>query len=560
MLGVDGMDPGFVERHWADLPNLDRLRRSGMFSRLATTWPPQSPVAWSTFITGESPDHTGIYDFIHRDPATMQAYLSTDKTVAPEWVIPIGPWRLPLSSSHVIDLRKGRPFWEGLKDVTIMRIPANYPPSKAGKELAGMGVPDLRGTEGTFTYFTNDPNLTPGSVAGGEIRGVTLNRGHAELSLAGPPNTMREGNPTATLKMVADVDPDLAYIRLAIGDRKFILKQGEWSDWIPADFVLIPHVASVRGLFRLYAKEVHPDFGLYVSPINVDPERPALPLSSPPSFSRSIADAIGEFGTLGIPEDTAAARQNIFSLDDFIDETKRIAATERRLLGYSLRHYEGGLLFYYFSTVDQASHMLWGKHEDALLGFYRSVDGTIGEVMRQEPGATIIVMSDHGFTAFDRAVNLNTWLISQGWMALDANGAIDWKQTQAYALGLNGLYVKDKALEREIRDRLLAFRDPDSGKLVVTAIEETHPAPDNRNVAPDLIVGYSPGYRASWETALGQAPASAVIEDNNDLWIGDHCVDPAFVPGVLFAPRGFIGARPSIADMAGAIMRLFPPS
>src|SRR5690348_16928636 len=72
VLGVDGMDPRFVEAHWNELPNLRRLRQSGGLERLATTTPPQSPVAWSSFITGMDPAQDGIFDFVHRDPATLQ--------------------------------------------------------------------------------------------------------------------------------------------------------------------------------------------------------------------------------------------------------------------------------------------------------------------------------------------------------------------------------------------------------------------------------------------------------------------------------------------------------
>ncbi len=570
------MDPAFTERHWADLPNLARLRNEGSFSRLATTTPPQSPVAWSTFMTGLSPDDTGIFDFIHRDPSNMQPYLSMDKTVAARWSLPLGPYRLPLSRSRVIALRKGEPFWEKLAQrgipVTIMRIPANYPPSKAGKELSGMGVPDLRGTEGTFTYFTDDPSFTPGAVAGGEIRAVSLNHGHADLSLEGPPNTLRTDGAATSIQLQVDVDPELPYVRIRSGDHSIILKQGEWSEWIKAEFVLAPHIASVSGMFRLFAKQLHPAFGLYVSPVNADPGDPALPLSSPASFSRAIEEQIGPFPTLGIPEDTAAARLNVMSLDDFVAETHRLENTERKLLDYSLAHFEGGLLFFYFSTVDQSSHMLWARHEDRLLPFYRQIDAVVGEVMQRESGASIIVMSDHGFTAFDRAVNLNTWLLEQGWLALNAAGAIDWTRTRAYALGLNGLYLnlagreqhgivapaEAQYLKTAIRAALAGFRDAESGRAVVSSAIETHVSAANRNVAPDLIVGYSPGYRASWETALGQVPRS-IIEDNNDLWIGDHCIDPAYVPGVLFAPRGLIRGNPALGDLAGAIMRLFPP-
>ena len=76
-----------------------------------------------------------------------------------------------------------------------------------------------------------------------------------------------------------------------------------------------------------------------------------------------------------------------------------IERDELKLLRYSLAHFREGLLFFYFSSIDQNSHMLWGKHEPELLEVYRAVDSAIGEVMDRFPDADIIVMSDHGFNS-----------------------------------------------------------------------------------------------------------------------------------------------------------------
>ena len=114
VLGIDGMDPGFVERHWDLLPNLAQLRRRGSFSRLATTMPPQSPVAWSSFITGLEPDQHGIFDFVLRDPATLEPFSSFGRIEEPRFRVTLGPYILPLSGSRVISLRKGTAFWQVL--------------------------------------------------------------------------------------------------------------------------------------------------------------------------------------------------------------------------------------------------------------------------------------------------------------------------------------------------------------------------------------------------------------------------------------------------------------
>jgi len=542
------MDPVFVERHWADLPNLARLRQRGSYSHLETTDPPQSPVAWSTFITGLDPGEHGIFDFVHRDPVTLEPYLSTDKTVGPSFTLRLGSWQLPLSRSRVVSLRRGRAFWEYLSDrgipVTIVRIPANYPPSEAGTELGGMGTPDLRGTEGTFTYYTDDPTETSHEVPGGLIRNVEVRASHVELRVEGPPNTLRRGHAYAAVQLIADLDPDRPYVRLQTGEAMAIVRQGEWSGWLPADFPLLPHVASVRGMFRVFAKQLHPRFELYVSPVNVDPEEPALPISTPGSYARVVATAMGRWSTLGIPEDTSALRQGVFNLREFLSQSRLVFDDERRLLDDSLRRFQGGLLFFYFSTVDQNSHVLWGKHDAELLNIYRAVDASIGEVMRREPGAELMVMSDHGFAAFNRAVNLNTWLVSRG------------LRTKAYALGLNGLYLLDKRVEQEVRQQLLDLRDPASGHKMIASVTETSPSPQNRSIAPDLIVGYSAGYRASWQTALGEAPEGLVV-DNDDAWIADHCIDPREVPAVLFTTRTIHREAPRLKDLPVSLLELF---
>jgi predicted AlkP superfamily phosphohydrolase/phosphomutase len=309
--------------------------------------------------------------------------------------------------------------------------------------------------------------------------------------------------------------------------------------------------------------------------VNIDPEVPELPISAPANYSRKIARDTGPFYTQGIAEDTAAMRQGVFSLADYIAQSRLVFDDEKKLLHYSLAQFHEGLLFVYFSSIDQNSHMLWGKHEPELLETYRAVDAAVGEVLANARGADVIVMSDHGFTTFDRGVNLNTWLWKNGYLTLEGGPStdeepfarVDWSKTQAYALGLNGLYLNlagrekqgvvgadngSQALLRKIGDELLAFRDPADGRPVV----ETVYAPARSDVAPDLIIGYARGYRASWQTALGAAP-EALIEDNRDAWIGDHCINAADVPGVLFSNRKVRVDDPQLKDVTVSILGMF---
>jgi predicted AlkP superfamily phosphohydrolase/phosphomutase len=583
VLGVDGMDPEFVARHWDQLPHLRQLRDQGSFQRLATTTPPQSPVAWSTLITGLDPGQHGIFDFIHRDAATLEPFSSLSKTEDSRYQLKLGSFLLPLSASKIISLRKGTPFWQTLSEhgvpVTIIRMPTNYPPVDAGRALSGMGTPDLDGTLGTFTFFTDDIEEVSRSVSGGNIVKMHLTDGHAALELQGPPNALRTDHAATTATLLLDVDPEHAAARLESGDDVQVLKEGEWSSWMVASFPLIPHLSSVSGTFRVFVKQLHPGIRLYVSPINIDPMAPALPVSAPENWSREVAHETGRFFTLGIPEDTSALRQKVLTLDEFKSQAKMVAEEERTLLRYSLKHFSKGFLFFYFSSIDQNSHILWGRHEPELLQVYQAVDECIGEVMRARPKADLIVMSDHGFTSFDRAVNLNAWLNHRGSLSLTERpgdettlSSVDWGNTEAYAIGLNGLYLnlrgrelhgvvppgqQSRAILANLRNQLIAWRDPANGRQVVEAVYETKAGAENAAVAPDLIVGYARGYRASWQTALGGTPQDE-IQDNSDDWIGDHCINPADVPGVLFTSRPMQpGSVLGIKDVTSLILGRF---
>jgi predicted AlkP superfamily phosphohydrolase/phosphomutase len=567
------MDPEFIQRHWSDLPNLAALRDHGSFARLSTTTPPQSPVAWATFTTGLDPSGHGIFDFVHRDPLTLQPFLSMGETRPPRFTIPLGPYQIPLARPQVVSLRKGKAFWELLEargiPATIIHMPANYPPVESGTAISGMGTPDLRGTQGTFSFYTDDPGIEQGSVPGGRIIRAEVVDGHAGLSIEGPPNSLRRDRQYAMLSLHVDIDPEKPFARLAAGGTMAIVREGEWSEWIPVDFSLIPHLASVRGMFRVYPRQLHPGFELYVSPVNIDPLSPDLPISVPKSFSREIALRTGRYSTLGIPEDTSALRQGVFNLQEFLSQSRLVMADERKLLDDSLNQFRKGLLFYYFSSVDQNSHVLWGHHDAELLNFYRAVDEAIGEVQRREPSAELMIMSDHGFASFDRAVGLNNWLEEQGLLARLSNGDIDWPRTKIYAIGLNALYVnltgrerfgivqpgpESDALIQRVREQLLALRDSKNGAVVVETVSNTHA------VSPDLIVGYARGYRASWQTGIGGF-SNSILEDNVDAWIADHCINAADVPGVLFTTRRIRIADPALKDLPVSLLALFglPP-
>ena len=586
VLGIDAMDPSFLERHWDALPNLARLRREGDFKRLGTTIPPQSPVAWSTFTTGMNPGGHGIYDFIHRDPATMTIFSSMGETEPPKRVLPIGPYLIPLSSGHIRNFRHGRAFWQILSEhgvpVSMLRMPNNFPPVECeGRTLSGMGTPDMRGTFGTFTFFTDDLQEESRDVPGGRIVRVTVQDNRVPLVIEGPENTMRKDHQRSSVTMTVRRDPQHAAALFEVDGQRLLLREGEWSGWIRVRFPVVPLLKSAAGMFRIYARRLNPEFQLYVSPVNIDPYSPELPISTPASYSRELADAVGPFYTQGISEDTAALRSGVLSREEYRRQSAEVGREHFALLDRALDRMQGGVLFFHYLGIDQDSHMLWGKYETELLETYKRVDAEIGRVLARSHDATVMVISDHGFSSFDRAVNLNTWLWREGFLTLDdpANAGdeemfahVDWPHTQAYALGLNAVYINLRGREKngsvepgeanrvvdEIARRLSEFRDPKDGRAVTAAVYKAREVYHGEAVAsaPDLVVGWAAGFRASWRTALGAVP-KALIEDNKDEWRGDHCIAAHLVPGVFLSTRKSRVPDPRLEDLTSTLLAEF---
>ncbi len=604
VLGIDGMDHGLTERLMAEgrLPNLSRLAQQGAFQSLATSFPPQSPVAWSNFITGLDSGGHGIYDFVHRDPETMTPYLSTSKEPEPGRTLNIGKWSIPLSGGEMELLRHGTPFWEVLEDhdvpSTIVRMPANFPPSgTAYRELSGMGTPDILGTPGVYSLFTTQPERIT-SATEAFIERVRVRNNVVEAVLHGPPNPLLVEPEELEAPFTVYIDPDNLVAKIVVGSEELILQQGEWSDWVPVSFDLIPYVQSVSAQARFFLKAVRPEFELYVSPVNLDAMAPVMRISTPPDYAVELAEAGGRFYTQGMPEDTNALQEGVFNNADFMAQASIAHAEIRDQLDYVLDNFDGGFLFYYFGNLDQVSHMMWRTMDpehpahdpvadapfvNVIIDRYIEVDEMVGEVMERLPEATtLVVMSDHGFTSWRRAMNVNTWLLENGYITLmnprrrtgiPYFGNVNWARTQAYALGLNGVYINLRGrdangsvargdrnrLIAEISNGLLSFIDPSTGEPAVTkmyARDEVFSDDGYLEIGPDLIVGFAKGTRGSSESALGEF-TDEIIFDNNKPWSGDHLMDHEAVPGVLFSSRPLTREVTSLQNLAAALLAEF---
>jgi predicted AlkP superfamily phosphohydrolase/phosphomutase len=594
VIGLDGLDPGIAGPmlEAGDLPSLQRLTATGGFTSVRTTCPAQTPVAWSTFATGTNPGGHGVFDFIRRDPKTCWPLFSLNRYEQRNRFLP----------PRAVNLRRGVTVWQELASAgipsVVLRCPCTFPPdSMRGRMLAGMGVPDLRGGLGTSTFYTS----AEGVVAGESENVVSVRpdaAGTISTHVIGPRDP-KTGNDFLA-RIVVRLEPDRRRVVLQADGQQdgIVVAEGKWSEWLRLKWK-VGALQSVHGVVRFHLVRMAPEFELYASPVNFDPCNPLFPVSDPPEYAKELSGKIGTFYTTGMVEDHGGLNNGRFDESAFLSQCHDVVREREQMMHYELQRFREGLFFCLFDTPDRVQHMFWrfresdhpanyGRMRPEMAGvveeWYRVCDRLVGEALRYADQSTLfIALSDHGFNSFQRGVHLNTWLHDNGFLALrpgvqpgeeagDFHRSVDWSRTKAYALGIGSLYLnmagreehgivrpdEAPALKQQIASGLSALTDPQRVRRAVRSVSarEQIYSGDYLGEAPDLVVNFASGYRASWGTAVGGISAGW-FEDNVKCWGGDHIVDPSLVPGVLFMNRPFDGTSARLVDLAPTILGAF---
>jgi predicted AlkP superfamily phosphohydrolase/phosphomutase len=550
ILGFDSFDPAVFEEMAGQnrLPNLEKFSQKGGYSRLAVCSPPQTEVSWTSIATGTDPGGHGIFDFVHRDPATYTPYVS------------ILPMRKGAMGEQFVPPYTAKTFFEEAADLgypaTALWWPAMFParPAVPVNTLPGLGTPDIRGQLGVGTLLTTeDVELKKTSV----IRWSGSGKDRFSASMPGPQTAGRDGPRTISLPIDLEVI-DQHSARLTFDRQQLDLRLGEWSPIMELRFKS-GMLLNVHAITRFIATCLNGRIRVYALPLQIHPLHTPWHYASSNSFAKKLWNDVGPYLTLGWPQDTTGLEDGCITDDQFLDLCQSIFQQRIRMLYYLMDEFQEGVLAGIFDDLDRVQHMFFHNRMDVVQDWYQRLDGFVGDVsarVEQWPGKhRYLILSDHGFSRFGKKVHLNRWLLDQGYLFAKNGGSdlsrVDWSRTTAYAVGLNSLYlnvagregqgiVSAEAVENllgEIKGKLLDWRDADQTPIVqkVRLKHETYSGPYTR-LGPDLVVGYAPGYRASAETGLGKIPGLA-LETNTDHWGADHCMDSDVVPGVIFANR-----------------------
>ena len=636
ILGFDGMDPHLLERWMAEgkLPNISALAKRGSFTPLQTTHSPESPTAWASFATGVNAGKHNIYDFLVRDTTTYLPDLGMVTRTPPKFLFNY----VPISKPKLNSIRGGTSFWvtagKGGVRSDVLTVPVTFPPEDVehGFMLSGLPLPDIRGTMGTFSYYATDlSRYEEGNTEmGGILKRLLFEGDTANSELEGPPSpivkqkieAIRRKGPSlgesdkaqlAELQAVQDVRVPFTLqwnraaknATIAIDGQTITLEQGKWTKWIDLTFK-VNALVRLHGMVQMLLMNAGNELQLYVSPVNFKPDAPPVPISSPADFSATLYKEIGNFRTLGWAEATWALNEGRMDEKTFMDDLMVAFDDRARVILHRLDARDWDLLIGVIESTDRVQHMMWRlidpKHPlydaalaaqfgDSIERVYKRADDFVGEVVKRVgPDVPVLIVSDHGFHSWRKAVNLDTWLVQNGYMVMKGQSAdkklsdlfgggtfwenVDWRRTRAYAMGIGQIYfnlrgresqgivspgAEASALADELSQKLLTMTDPDDGTPIIRAVykrDDIYSGPYLHN-ASELQVGMNEGYRVSWQTTLGGSPPGIVYK-NDRKWSADHGgYDYAITSGILVSGRSINTKDPRIIDLAPTVLKYF---
>lgn len=530
-----------------------------------------------------------------------------------QWV----PRELPLPVLN----REGIPFWDRLaaasgKRVTAIDIPVTFP-ARAEQEVkltTALGTPDIRQTWGNWSLYSSQSFDTEFSETAGNLKHVVMNGDVGHSTVRGPRDFLAEGEPEMDLPISFTRHGDES-MTVELAGETLDLEVGQWSDFVTLRFQLNPLVKIV-GTTRLKLLDLGDDWHVYLEPLNFHPHHlpPTVNISHPRGYAAELADRYGLRETLGWSIATNPLKDDAIDYRTFVEDLEFTLENREEVVFGEMARGDWDLFTAVFMFTDRMQHMMYRatdeKHPyyspelaaefgDRIDWSYEEMDRIVGRALDEhvDENTVLMVISDHGFHSFRRGVNLNTWLVKNGFMALQGIGLddeegnyqrledfldpegrffqnVDWTRTQAYCLGLGSIYINLRGRERqgavnpsdydrvreEIREGLLALEDPENpGQPVVVDVFKREDIFDGPKlpVAPDLFVGFDSGYRVSWQTAAGGIPPET-IEDNLNNWSGDHCsVAPDQTAGIFYSNRRWPERTRSIIDVGATVLEAY---
>ncbi len=595
-IAIDGLGADQVEVAMASglLPHLTDLRAHGGLVRLPPSLPATEEQLWTSFALGAGPGRHGV--IADTEPGCVGAASTRFRIEPPSF------WfgQIRKTPPRVAASRPGKPFWSRLDahgiPVELLFLPFTFPPDTLahGRMLSGLGTPDLRLTRSTFTLLTARPLAAARvTVPGGELVLVEARADEQgqvfSAELEGPPDP-RQGGKRLRAPVRIRLDPSGTAAHVEVAGTRYTVRQGEWGRALPVEFAFSPF-SKVRGHVRPYLLALEP-LSIYLTPLNIDPEAPYVPIAYPPGFAAELAGHVGRFDTVGWVEDTFALAAGVLGEKPFGTSVVRTVRMRATLVERELEREDWRFLAAAFLAPDRLGHTVAPPGGAAGIGaplprdmetVARQLDELVGRVHEQlRPEDQLIVFSTHGMAAVHREFDLGAWLVAEGYLAPAGprDGAtgdslgVDWSRTRAVMCGPGGISVArsgregtgggttahESQLLAEIRTKLEQLVDAETGEHPIAAVlrgDSLCAGPDAGR-CPDLVLvcraGYSiapAGIGTGGVTGRFFAPSPAART-------GEHTnADPELVAGFAITDVPPAVAVGTVADLAATALAHF---
>jgi len=191
ILGFDGASPKLIDEWIDELPVLRAFRKQGVLGQTIPPIPAQTPVAWTTFMTGKNPGNHGIFSFAMREHGMYKR-----KIIGPEMV-------------------KSRTLPQ------ILRA--------AGKRVATINIPmdDLQEVRGLVIpgFLSRSEGIPPSSIKEKIKRKFKIDKLQGDLGIETLDRV--EAEPDVFFEKVNEITDEMAEVCL------YLLQREEWDFFMP---------------------------------------------------------------------------------------------------------------------------------------------------------------------------------------------------------------------------------------------------------------------------------------------------------------------------------------
>jgi predicted AlkP superfamily phosphohydrolase/phosphomutase len=238
--------------------------------------------------------------------------------------------------------------------------------------------------------------------------------------------------------------------------------------------------------------------------------------------------------------------------------------TERRIAAMEsiLAEESWSLAILAFTEADRLGHLAHprlldgdGHLGEAFRDWLRTVDAFVGRLAERYPAATILALSDHGFGPLRRYLNVDAWLIQEGYLRLDDAGHVA-PESRAFSMDPGRVYVNASgmfgrgsvesgaivSLVSELAAGLTELVDPETGERPIESVVRRKDAfrGSRARSSPHLVCLPASGYELKSSRRLPLFSSAAEFE-------GTHTYEDAF-----FLARGAQPREGASLEDAGA--------